>query len=676
MNLSSCFYNRKLGLNRNSRTIACLLTAAGIALVEASSRAELIPSARLADWTPGVSVGVPGGIPTNRTKIIDVTQPPYGADATGAAEAHGAIQAAVNAATAGTVVYLPPGTYRLGGSIVVDENKSNITIRGAGPSTIIASRSTSQVFYVGSTTDYAWQLPDHAQPKSNNTITAGLTKGSTVLTIADTSPFLPGHLIQIALENQTDDAAIAAGATPVISVTGFPTLRRQMSRIVSKTATTLTIFPAVHFTPDAGLTAKVNFCRRHLEGFGLENLSIECANDTALSAVWFMQCFGSWVKDVKIANVSNYGIHFSDSLNCEIRRSTVARRKVGGSNGAGFLLNHACNSLLEDNIIYGVFPPIEVNMSSTGNVIAYNFVYDEIGCNINTNHGPHNSFNLYEGNIAPNLQSDGYFGSASDDTVFRNWLTGTLFESNRYIFIMGLNRFTRNYSFIGNIFGSKGWPYTPTGYSFGNPNMGNSSFEGTAQPSENRFWSSWKSTGALSTRTSDTAGTITVSAGRLYTHASKDYPHPITLVTTSGERRAMQIQAYAQTENVVSFQGSDATLPPQGTTFEVRWGYSGYQEADLDVERTTILKANYKGWEAGGLAIPPSEQIAPDSLPNSLYRTTKPDWFGDLKWPPFDPFNPAPSYTSIPAGYRYMNRGTEPPTSVARAPSNVRILRR
>ena len=39
--------------------------------------ADLIPADRLADWTPGVTVGVPGGIPTDRTHLIDVTQVPY-----------------------------------------------------------------------------------------------------------------------------------------------------------------------------------------------------------------------------------------------------------------------------------------------------------------------------------------------------------------------------------------------------------------------------------------------------------------------------------------------------------------------------------------------------------------------------------------------------------------------
>ena len=57
--------------------------------------AEIIPADRLADWKPGVTVGVPGGIPTNRTHLIDVTKAPYNADNTGAADAQRAIQKAI-----------------------------------------------------------------------------------------------------------------------------------------------------------------------------------------------------------------------------------------------------------------------------------------------------------------------------------------------------------------------------------------------------------------------------------------------------------------------------------------------------------------------------------------------------------------------------------------------------
>jgi hypothetical protein len=135
------------------------------------------------------------------------------------------------------------------------------------------------------------------------------------------------------------------------------------------------------------------------------------------------------------------------------------------------------------------FPHIEVN-ASTGNVFAYNYCHDStiqgvVGCSINSNHGAHSSFNLYEGNVSPKFQSDGYHGSSSHDTLFRNWFHGTSDKTKLFWICVNLNRFTRNYSLVGNVLGSKGHPWIYDNddkgygydqhliYSLGMPNMGN-----------------------------------------------------------------------------------------------------------------------------------------------------------------------------------------------------------
>ena len=95
--------------------------------------AGIIPADRLTDWTPGVTVGVPGGIPTDRTHLIDVTKAPYNADNTGKEDAQPAIMKAIGDAKDNDVVYLPAGTYRIDRGIGIGGGKSRITIRGAGP---------------------------------------------------------------------------------------------------------------------------------------------------------------------------------------------------------------------------------------------------------------------------------------------------------------------------------------------------------------------------------------------------------------------------------------------------------------------------------------------------------------------------------------------------------------
>lgn len=94
--------------------------------------AEIITAERLADWRPGVTVGVPGGIPANRTHVVDVTRSPYRADNTEATDAQPAIQKAITEAEEDDLVHLPAGTYRVNSAIALGR-RSKITIRGAGP---------------------------------------------------------------------------------------------------------------------------------------------------------------------------------------------------------------------------------------------------------------------------------------------------------------------------------------------------------------------------------------------------------------------------------------------------------------------------------------------------------------------------------------------------------------
>ena len=93
-------------------------------------------------------------------------------------------------------------------------------------------------------------------PSSGNSIVAGLAKDITTITIADTSAFAVGQIIQISFQDQTGRATIMAGAVPIVNVSGFGYNRKQKTRVVAKTATTLTIFPGIYHAPDATFRQK------------------------------------------------------------------------------------------------------------------------------------------------------------------------------------------------------------------------------------------------------------------------------------------------------------------------------------------------------------------------------------------------------------------------------------
>lgn len=608
--------------------------------------AAIIPPDRLVDWTPGQSVGVPGGIPTDRNRLVDVTRAPYNADKTGATDASRAIQAAINAATTGDVIYLPSGNYLCTAPISTNY-KSGITLRGAGESTVLNSTVGGASFLqVGGGSDYNWSWPT-----TGNTITAGLAKGSTQITLADTSAFAPGQLVQIALDN---DPAI-----PVVSVFGYQGLRRQMTRVTAKTATTLSLFPPLYGDyRNAG--AVVHVAQFQANGVGVENLLIDMSRSSAPFTVWLQQAYGCWVKNVRVRYSANYHLFLNDSLNCEVRHCYLDQLNHAGTNGAGLLCNTISACLVEDNIIYKAFPLIEVNHGSSGNVFAYNFCEDSgPGVAIDSNHGPHNDYNLYEGNIAPNLQADGYFGSASHDTIFRNWFHATL--NNQMAWAISLNRFSRFYSLVGNIFEKEGLPWTGDGVSLGNPNMGNGSSTGSAPPWALSFING---TGTLA----QTAQTVTTSAP-IFTaaHVGWFLLTPATGVLTT-------ITAFQDSQHVTV--NTSRTIA--NAAYILSPGPGGYQELDTGVAATLLRKGNFYYYRA---AIPAVESLAGEPLPNSLFRADKPAWFANLAWPPFDPARPMPSRLSIPAGFRYVNGVDPSPTDPIATPAplqkpmNVKIGR-
>jgi hypothetical protein len=547
---------------------------------------NILPAGRRVDWTAGVMVGVPGGIPTDRTHLIDVTKPPYNADSTGAADASPAIQAAIGDAVSGDVVYLPVGTYLLNGQINLGPNDDNITLRGDGDSTLLdVAVGSGRAIEAGSEADYQWNNP-------NLDITGSPKKGDTELTVGDTSALDAienggvGMLAHLSILNDLE--------LPVASVAGFERMRRQISRIVAKTATTVTIFPPLYFDLPAALSPKLNVASYQGDFIGIEDMKLDNTKSKGFAAIWLEQCYGCWVKNVTSINTPNYHVALADSLQCEIRHCDLRERQTGGSNGAGILFGTTAATLVEDNIVYKIFPHLEINNGSAGNVFAYNFceqndVSGIMGVSIDSNHSPHNSFNLYEGNVASKFQSDGYFGSESEATLFRNWLHGTCDTTDQFGIAAYLNRFSRNFSLVGNVLGRTGYPFLYDNanggigyqeryiYVFGLPNIGNGGFSGFA--------------------------------------------------------------------------------PPWADAFGTNPGPGGFQELDQGVKATVLLKGN---WNAKDSAVPASESLGEDTLPGSLYRSSKPGWFGDLKWPAFDPAGPNQSYEAIPAGYRYVNKADPP----------------
>jgi Pectate lyase superfamily protein len=615
-----------------------------------ATSAELIPAERLVDWTAGTHVGVIGGInqflpggSSERVRKLDVTQAPYNADNTGATDAQGAIQAAIDAAAVGEVVYLPPGTYRIDSPLRVGPNFSRKTLRGAGSSTIIDARH-SQPIQCGSasgTTNFGVPLTDYK-------VVGGLAKGSTKITIGNTANFNVGKIIQLQVQNDPTLPVISVGNSDVFTEQA-PV--RQHVRVVAKTATTLSIWPPLYDSYGGGaLEVRVRGAVFQAEEIGLEDFVLDCANTSAIFAVRMSNCVNSWIKGVEVKKTFNYSFTLEECLNCEIRNCFVNEGKAGGSNGAGILCGMwAC--LLEDNVIIKSFPQIEINGGSSGNVIAYNYSGDT--SMVDTNHGPWNRFNLFEGNAFAFMLSDGYFGGESEQTTFRNYLWHPDLGN------VHMRRWSRRFSVVGNILADASGAVASQGY----PNMGNTQFDGTAKLSAGDPWRDYNMKGTLASRTSDSTGTISVIGGGLL-YYDPGTVHNFTIYWGDVPSNSVDCRVSAWSAPVATFFTLSGTkLPPEGTVvtigpssfFNGNPTQSSYQERDLDVAATVVVKGNhYVGTNV-------TEPLEGDVLPDSLFRSGKPGWFGSLAWPPYNPANSTGvNVEMIPAGYRYAHSGTNP----------------
>lgn len=367
----------------------------------------IIPSDRLWTWS---RAGVPGGIP-NRTRLIDVTLPPYNADKTGQTSSSTAINDAIAAAQYGDVVYLPEGRYA---ASIYTYIKNGITIRGAGMDKTIMGVVTFRGTDVYNLTQY--------------NVTAGFTKGTSILTVNDVSEITIGNMVHISSNNDL--------SLPVFSPGGDQHFRSQKSIVTAKQGNNITIDPPLFCNYDSSSTSIQTV--RPMQDTGLEDLTID-GGGTAGLGISMTSCYKCWIKGVRVKGITNYNIHMGDCIYSEIRHCFIDQlNKANTPNGAGLLIGSSTANLIEDNVVYKSFPLIEQNSGCCGNVYGYNYM---TGSQTNTNHGAHNHYNLWEGNIVDFFISDGYFGSESEACFYRNKTVG---------FGFAFKRWSRNFTVIGN----------------------------------------------------------------------------------------------------------------------------------------------------------------------------------------------------------------------------------
>jgi PKD repeat protein len=548
---------------------------------------QIIPTNRTIAWSSQIC-GVPGGIP-KRTSI-------YATFKSGATVAQ--INTAIANCPSNQLVILEAGNYTLSSPINFG-TQNGVVLRGAGMSKTILNFTTTDSYCIGN---------DEYNFDGASLIASGYSKGSTsiVLSTKPNPQFSSGNMMLIDEEDDTD----------FVFASGGPGRHIQFQvRITSVSGNTINFFPPLPWTLKSNLSPKASY---HNGGPGLRMAGIEDmtinnngSGGGANDVIAWWNADSCWVKNVEITKGNNSFIFFVDSMNCEVRHCKLhdAYGYPLNTDGYGVYLygSSAATSfcLVEDNIIYNLFVGAWQTASS-GNAFLYNYFTNGVAQGfvhqlgvMNAGHGPHPMMCLWEGNIGEQWQHDGYHGSASHQTVFRNWIHGlSKYSDNRKM--IDVARGSYYFNIVGNILGDPSWTNDP-GFQY----------EMTGSPG--------------------------------YDEASVIYR-----------------LGYPNMAN------NSVTMSEVGNPWPSSYGLT-YPDPK---SKSTLLRHGNYDWKNRSIIWDPA--ISDHNIPNSLFYSSKPAYFGNCPWPPFDPFSPSSvSVTNIPAGYRYVY-GVDPASGpVNQAPSAV-----
>ncbi len=585
-----------------------------------------------------------GTIPTRTTNCATLTS--------------GATLAAVNAAIAacpsGQVVYLGAGNYSFGGQIYFN-NKSNVTLRGAGPDQTFIS-FTSEGGCNGLDADVCVINGDSnfsGGPSNVATWTSGYSSGTTSIILgAVTAGSISNlHVGSLLILDQLDDASdngnmfVCSAKSSACSQQGTVGNGRpgrgqnQQVTVTSITGSgpwTIGITPGIYApnwrssqSPGVWWSGSLP-----VTGVGIENLSLNHSGAHGSGVygmgIQFVNAANSWVNNVRSLNdlngVSEHIEFFQSS------HITVENSYFYGSNPSSEGYGVSCDfsssdNLIINNILHHIASPL-ITQGCVGSVFAYNYAVDDFfgpGAwqQQDAHHSVADEYNLFEGNEDLGYTADDIHGTSDMQTFFRDYRSGrdpatangTKTEATVPIFLLAYNRY---YNVIGSVLGTQSYHTIYTTQAASSTSCGTSA---------NSFLS------IFSLGYSD-------QNGILYSPACG---------------------------------GFSATIPNDvlvATTL-MRWG--NYAACTGDAACNTVRFVSSE--VPSGLSIYANPVPANQTLPNSLFLASAPSWWpSSTPWPPIGPDVSNGNVASVgghvyltPAANCYLNviKGMTNGTSVA-----------
>jgi hypothetical protein len=484
-------------------------------------------------------------------------------------------------------------------------------------------------------------------------------RGATSLTVASGMgvSFTVGRIIRVLVKNRMAAADLAAGKLLVISPSGYDRCRGQTLRVTNVTGDVVSFEPKLLFDLDADLAPQVyQFTGAPIERSGLENFAIRGRNNTSPGALMGISgALNCWAYDIDAKVTSNYGVGLFDSIWCEFKHVRTGFRKGPyiQSNGAGLLTGGITSCAVLHFSSLRLWPDTEINFATMG------CLFFDLNCDgsANTNHGPQNSFNVFEASCIGEFKSDGYFGGEDHRTIFRCHVLNaraTTFPLSDPVNGQALiidRRFSRNFNHVLNMLGKPG--VENGGFNMGKPRIGAETWEGDVTPSAGICWPDLAIgyVGVVTTRVSDNECFLTMSAdaGNIVPDTSGNTLclmmwangalNPDGAYGLGAIRSNMTLYGYGAggTWRMLGINGAAGDLlPAAGTTIRIWPGQNGFPEFDHDVEATALLEGNLIAHASGGATQQPVTSGAVQIASLAFPLGPPPDWPVEMTWPPYN----------------------------------------
>lgn len=409
------------------------------------------------------------------------------------------IQSALNSCDAThNVVNLPAGTYYVAGIQFGTQGFQVLRGAGANQTHIIATGESNYGFATLQAPDWTYNGDPSIQPGGSRACnwTAGYSQGTTSITLnacgTDPHSWIGKFVILDQANDYTASAPVGGispadtggvfmcdGSTPDCAyetsanaegrtVGGILYSEEQLVQITAVSGTgpyTVTISPGIYATNVRSGQNPGLWYPGFVQNDGIENMSIDLTSaGGGNDGITFFSCYQCWAKGVALLNGDRNALLFYQSSHDVVRDSYFYGALSHASTSYNIEADESCDGLIENNIMQQVTTTFNMNGSTCGFVMDYNFSVGNVfggggvyAWGLYPNHATANNYNLVEGNIANNSHSDNASGPADFVTHYRNLLPGLQPGTSATTEPMMIMAISRNYNVIGNVMGTLGY---------------------------------------------------------------------------------------------------------------------------------------------------------------------------------------------------------------------------